>query len=547
MVPHKWSIMPSNGIGGGTTLCAVAGFALMSGLTGCTVGPDFHHPMAPQGAGYISTGVPSPTASAAVAAGNAQYFIQGEDIPGQWWTLFHSAPLNALINEALKANPSVAAAQAALLQARENLYADQGSFFPTISGTASATREKASGASLDGSSSFGGSSFSGVGSSGSSSQVLSLTAASLSVAYSPDVFGGVRRQVESAAAQAEYQRFELEATYLTLTANVVNSAVTVASVRDQIAATDEMIKVESNLLAIEKSQFALGSISMSDVLAQQTTLAQTLATLPPLQDQLGQARDQLSDYLGRFPNQDQGENFTLASLSLPEDLPVSLPSALIEQRPDVLSSEAQLHEASANVGVAIANQLPQFSITGELGNSSFGFASLFTPASAIWSIGGSITQTIFDGGTLEHHKRAAVAAYVEAAAQYRGTVLSAFQDVANALRALKSDADALQADTSAEQSALASLNLSRTQYQLGAVDYLTLLNAEQSYQSAVLAQIRAQAARYSDTVALFQALGGGWWNRSDVAPASEGTPGRITLPPVQDIHLVNLGGLRGNP
>lgn len=525
--------------------------ALMSAscLSACTVGPDFVRPETPKDAGFTAEKLVPKTASANVPGGGAQHFVAGQDIPGEWWTLFRSASLNALIEEALKANPDIEAAQAALRQARENAYAEQGSLFPTISGTASATREKISSSTL-GSTASSGSAFSSGPASGTTSfggsntsafsPTLSVTTASLSVSYAPDVFGGVRRQIESGEAQGEYERFQLEATYLTLTSNVVNSAITLASLRDQIAATNDIIKIESDQLTLMKKRYTLGVVSQSDVLTQEATLAQTRATLPPLQKQLAQARNQLMTYLGRFPSEDKGETFELASLKLPEELPVSLPSQLIEQRPDVREAEAQLHEASANIGVAIANQLPQFSITGQLGSTSSGFGDLFSPGTGLWSIGGSIAQTFFDGGSLEHKKRAAVAAYDQSSAQYRGAVLLAFQDVANALRAIQSDADALNADAVAERSASASLDLARQQYRLGVIDQLTVLNAEQAYQNSLLARVRAQAARYSDTAALFQALGGGWWNRTDLAPKSEGSPDRFVLPPFKEIKLPTL-------
>lgn len=507
-------------------------------LSACTVGPDFLRPTAPTDAGFTPERLAAETSSAATPGGTAQRFVEAQDIPGQWWSLFHSEQLNSLIEEALKANPSLEAAQAALRQANESVYAGQGSLFPSLSGTTSATREKISSASLT----IGApSSFAGTGSGAFSvPSTLSLTSASLNVSYSPDIFGGVRRQIESDESQAAYERYVLEATYLTLTSNVVNSAITIASLRAQIAATEDIIKIQSDQLELSKAQFRLGAVAKSDVLTQQANLEQTQATLPPLQKQLAQARNQLMTYLGRFPNQDRGESFDLASLKLPEDLPVSLPSRLIEQRPDVLESEAQLHEASANVGVAIANQLPQFSITGQSGTTASSFAQMFSPGTGLWSIAGSVTQTIFDAGTLEHRKRAAVAAYEQAGAQYRATVLSAFQDVANALRAVQSDADALKADALAEHAAFESLDLARNQYRLGAIDQVTLLNTEQTYQNALLTRVRAQAARYSDTAALFQALGGGWWNRSDASPESKGSADRIALPPVDEIKLPGM-------
>ncbi|MBT2372844.1 efflux transporter outer membrane subunit [Pseudomonas fluorescens] len=488
-------------------------------LAGCTVGPNFTRPDVPAGADYSREKLPT-TASADVAAGGAaQKLVAGMDIPGQWWTLFRSPALNALVEEALRANPDVSAAQAALRQANELVYADQASLFPSVSGSASKTREK----------------ISGITTGAPSSPILTVNSASLSVSYAPDVFGGTRRQIESSTAQAEYERFQLEATYLTLTSNVVNTAVSLASVRDQVAATEEIIRLQSDQLDVLQSQRRLGAIADTDVLTQETALAQTRATLPPLQKQLAQTRNQLMAYLGRFPNQDRGERFVLASLHLPEELPVSLPSAIVGQRPDVRSAQAQLHQASANIGVAIANQLPQFSITGSLGSTVASGTKLFSSGSGVWSLAGSITQPIFDAGALEHRKRAAVAAYDESAARYRSTVVAAFQDVANALRALEADADALNQQVAAERSAQASLALVQAQFRLGAVAYINLLTAQQTYQNTVVTRVQAQAARYSDTAALFQALGGGWWNRTDVDPATAGKPDRFGLPSWQEV------------
>jgi len=494
-------------------------------LAGCKVGPNFSRPDVAQNADYSREKLPSTTASAGnVAGGAAQRLVTGMDIPGQWWTLFRSPTLNALVEEALRANTDVAAAQAALRQANELVYADQASLFPSLSGSASKTREKVSPVTLG-----------SAGAGSTSAPILTVNSASLSVSYAPDVFGGVRRQIESTAAQADYERYQLEATYLTLSSNVVNTAVTLASLRDQVTATEQIIQLQSDQLDLLKSRRELGAIADTDVLTQEASLAQTRATLPPLQKQLAQTRNQLMAYLGRFPNQDKGERFELASLHLPEELPVSLPSAIVEQRPDVRSAEAQLHQASANIGVAVANQLPQFSITGSLGSEVLAGTRLFSSGTGVWSLAGSITQPIFDAGALEHRKRAAVAAYDESAALYRGAVVSAFQDVANALRALQADADALNQQVIAERAAQQSLDLAQAQFRLGAVDYLNLLTAQQTYQNAIVARVKAQGARYSDTTALFQALGGGWWNRTDVDPATAGKPDRFGLPSLKDI------------
>lgn len=495
-------------------------------LVGCSSGPDFVRPAKPAATGYTPEPLALQTSSTAGPGGAAQTFEPNKDIPGEWWTLFQSPELDTLIKESLRANPDVDAAQAALRQARENFYAQQGALFPTLSANGTGQQQLASPASQ--------------GQLGTGS-IYGVTAASLNIAYSPDIFGGTRRQVESKEAAAEYQRFQLEATYLSLTSNVVVAAVNLASLQAQIDATKGIIGILNSSLAVVRRQFDLGGASRADVLAQEATLTQTQATLPPLQKQLSQQRNHLMRLVGRSPDQDRGESFALAKLKLPQELPVSLPSQLVEQRPDVRAAEAQLHAASADVGVAVANQMPQFTITGMLGFTSGGVASLLVPGTGVWSIGLGIAQTVLDGAKLDHQRKAAVAAYERAAAQYRGTVLSAFQDVANALRALQSDADTLQAQVAAEQTAAASLRLSEQQYQLGAVNYLTLLNAQQTYQTAVINRLKAQAARYTDTAALFQALGGGWWNRTDVDPKSMGKPGVFALPPVQDIKLPRAG------
>jgi len=472
-------------------------------LAGCELGPDFERPAAPTVEGYTPEPLPPVTTSSDVHGGEAQRFIEAADIPGQWWTLFHSPPLNTLIEQAIKANPSLQSAEAALREAQENVYAQEGALFPTVSASLAPERSKISGISF--------------GQPGKSA-TFSLVTASVNVSYAVDVWGGTRRQIESLESQAEFEAFQLEAAYLALTSNVAAAAVQEASLRDQIVATEDIIDIETKVLDVLQHQFELGGTSKVAVLAQAATLAQTRATLPPLEKQLAQQRNLLADLAGRFPSETVAEKFELASLQLPQDLPVSVPSKLVEQRPDVRASEAQLHAASAEIGVATANQFPQFNITGQLGSSAVSFGSLFSSGTGIWSIAGSAAQTIFDGGTLLHKKRAAIAAYDQAEAQYRSTVLSAFQNVADTLRALESDANSVTAQLAAVRSAADSLEISRTQYQAGAITYLSLLTAEQTYQLARIGLVQAQAARYADTAALFVALGGGWWNRADVPP-----------------------------
>jgi len=472
-------------------------------LAACAVGPDFAPPPASAVAGYTPERQPAATASADVPGGAAQKFNLGRDIPGEWWTVFHSKELDSLITEALQANPSLQAAQAALWQAKENLYAQRGKLLPLVDANSSAERQQ-----------FSPAAFGGTG----APSLFNLYQASINVSYAPDVFGGQRRQIESVQSQAEYQRFELEATYLTLTSNVVTAAIQEASLRGQIEATLDIIKAESDQLGVVRNQFEVGAAARTDVLTQQSEVATAQATLPPLQKQLEQQHHVLLALIGRFPNDGQRDRLSLAGLRLPTDLPVSLPSQLVEQRPDVRASEAQLHQASAQIGVAIANRLPQFSLSGAYGTAALTTASMFSPNTIVWSIAASGAQPIFHGFQLLHLQRAAEAGYDVAVAQYKNTVLAAFQNVADALRALQLDAATLRAQRAALRAASDTLELSRGQYKLGAITYVILLNAQRSYAQARLAVVQAQAARYADTAALFQALGGGWWNRIDVAP-----------------------------
>ncbi len=478
---------------------AVGSFVLAAAVPGCAVGPDFHPVAAPAVNGYTSKPLPAHTASADAIGGSAQTLQPGTDIPGQWWNLFHSAQLDRLVDEALKANPNVTAAQAALREANETAAAEKGYLYPNVTAGVTGLRERRL--------------FYKTGVPTGISSPFNLLNVGVNVSYTLDVFGGIRRQVEAANAQSEYQQFQLEATYLTLTADVVTAAIQEASLRGQIAATNELINDERDQLSIVQNEFDLGGASQADVMAQQTTLAQTEATLPPLNKQLEIERDLLRLLTGHFPSEDVGANFDLSELQLPQNLPLSLPSQLVEQRPDVRQYQALLHVASAEVGVATANMLPQFTISGGLGTYA---AEGVNPAVLAWSVAAGVTQPIFEGGTLLHRRRAAIEAYNQALAEYRYTVLVAFQNVADSLHAIETDADALKADAIAERSASESFKLARDQYQAGYIPYLSLLVAENSYQQTIISLVQAEASRYADTAALFQALGGGWWNRSDV-------------------------------
>ena len=485
----------------------------------CAVGPHYHKPEAPANASYSPAPLPEVSTGAEVHGGEAQHLISDRDIPFEWWQLFQSPVLNELVERAFRANPTVTAAQAALAQAQELVRAQRGFYYPSVGAGFQAERVKVAGNNTQSSSL-------GIQGNGENlGQPLQPAAplyyqfytAGLTVGFVPDVFGANRRQVESLTAQRDAQRFALEATYITLASNVVGAAVQEASLRAQIEATQQIIAADEKSLQILRDQFQLGFAMRIDVAAQEAALAQAQTALPPLQKQLEQTRDRIRALVGNLPNQEVPETFELDALQLPPELPVSLPASIIDQRPDVRAAEAQLHAANAQVGVAVAAMLPQFPITGTLGGNAAQIPLLFRSGGPFWTLVGGVTQPVFAGGTLLHTKRAASAALKQAAAQYQNTLITAYQNVADTLHASLSDADALAGAVETENAAKVAYDLTRRQMEVGYVNYLILLNAETTYQQALQTRVQAQAARFSDTVALFQALGGGWWNRKEVA------------------------------
>jgi NodT family efflux transporter outer membrane factor (OMF) lipoprotein len=475
-------------------------------VAGCAVGPDFKRPAAPTDGNYTGQSLATTVTSTNVAGGEAQHFASGSDLPGDWWALFHSKALNELIELSLTNNPDLKAAQAALLMARENVLAQRGVYFPSVTAGFSASRQK-------------------------QSDILAPTpnfpvvpqefqynlfTPQVSVAYSPDVFGANRRSVESLQAQEQGVRFQMIAAYTTLTANVVVTAIQAAAVQAQIDATRQLVDLNSNMVQILQYQYSKGYAGRLDVVAQESQLAQVIATLPPLLKQSAQLRDLLAVLAGQFPNQASAEKFELSSLQLPEEIPVSLPSQLVAQRPDVLQAEANLHAASAQIGIAIANRLPNITLTADAGSTALAFDKLFSSGTGFWGLGAAATAPLFQGGQLLHQERAAKAAYNQAAEQYRSTVLTAFQNVADTLTALQQDAEGLKAAANAADDAQETLDLSQRQWRDGYISYLALLSAEQAYQQTQINLVQAQANRYADTAALFQALGGGWWHRADL-------------------------------
>ena len=482
-------------------------------LTSCiAVGPDFVHPAAPPIERYTQEPLAPRTSSTDAPTGRAQRFVQGRDIPQEWWRLFKSPALNALIERALQNNPTLQGTMSALRAAKEGVYAQQGRYFPLVQANFNPTRQRTASVLAP-----------VLNCTPATPQLCAnpfdLYTAQVLVSYTFDVWGLNRRTVESLQARADAQRFQVEAAYLALTANVVVAAVTEAALRGQIDATNDLIAANKKMLDILRRQLDTGFANRSEVAAQEAALAQVEATLPPLRKALALQRDLLAALAGGYPSEGPRETFKLANLQLPQDLPVSLPSQLIEQRPDVRFAEELLHSASAEVGVATANMLPNFTISANGGYINTALAGLISPANSFWLLAGNATHTVFDGFSLLHQLRGSNAAYDQAAWAYKSTVVGAVQNVTDALRALQNDADALKAARDFERAAKISFDLARQQVEAGNANILLLLTAQSTYLQSVIQVVQARAARLADTAALFQALGGGWWNR--VVPPTE--------------------------
>lgn len=500
----------------------VAPAAAAALLASCAVGPDFRAPVAPQITRYTREPLALRTSSTAVSGGEAQHFDLGRDVPLQWWKAFKSPALDALIAQALQNNPTAQSALASLRAAKQAVYAQEGKYFPLVQANFNPTYQKTSAAITP--------------VPASNAQIFELDTAQLQVAYTFDVWGLNRRTVESLDSLANIQRFQTEAAYLTLISNIVVAAINEASLRAQIDATNQLIKINTSMVDALKQKFDKGAVNRGDLAVQEAALAQVKATLPPLRKALQQTRDLLAALTGGFPSEGPRQTFRLADLHLPPDLPVSLPSQLIEQRPDVRAAEEQLHATSAQIGIATANMLPSFTINANVGFMNTALADLLAPQNLLWNLAGNATQTIFDGGTLFHLREEAKENYQAAAWTYRGTVVTAVQNVSDSLHALQNDADALHAATEFERAANISFGQARRQFQEGSVNVLLLFTTQQSYLQAEIQVVQARAARLADTAALFQALGGGWWNRAEpyeaqVVDVSTGETHAIAEPP----------------
>ena len=471
--------------------CSVGLLALLSG---CAAGPDFRTPTLSDEAGYRAEALPAATAATDGPTGDAQRFLEGAEVPAQWWTGFGSEELNRRVSEALANSPTVASAQAALRKAQEEAGVARGQLFPSVDAALGANRQK-----------------NPVTTGGAfSSSPYTIYNASVDVGYTLDLFGGVRRGVEAQRALADYQQFQLEGTYLSLASNVVTTSILEASLREQIRATEDIVEAYRQQYDLVDKQFSTGAKSQGDVLLAQSQVATARAGLPALRKALERARTQLAVYLGRFPSQAELEALDLDALSLPDEVPVSLPSELVRRRPDIRAAEARLHEATARVGVATANLFPSIGLSASFGSQAVDRGDLFGGSAEAWSLGLNLLQPIFRGGSLRAQKRAAEAGLDQAAADYRTTVLTAFQNVADSLRALELDAESLASQAAAQEATSNSLALTRRQYEDGSVAYLQVLDATRLYQQTRLAVIDARATRLADTAALYAALGGGF-------------------------------------
>lgn len=472
----------------------LAAFGLSLLLGGCTLGPDFSPPPTPADAGYLPPGQQEPAGRS--DRPDPQAVAIGQQLRGDWWTLFQSPDLDRVVADAVGGNRNLAAAHASLGQAVQAAAAAGGALFPQIDATAQADRERIN--------------LAAYGIPGPS-PVFNLYQVGPTVSYALDLFGKNHRRAEQAEALAASQGYQLDAAYLSLTGNVVAQAVAIAALRAQIRATGDIVADDEQNLGLVQAAKAAGSATQVDVLHAETQLVGDRTLLPPLRQQLAVARHALAVLVGRTPAQWTPPDFDLDGFRLPRDLPVSLPSHLVRQRPDLLAAEAELHAASAAVGVATAARYPDITLSADFLQQATYPGHLWQEAASSVTAGGGLTGPLFHGGALAAGQRAAEAAYAAAGARYQQTVLAAFAQVADLLQALANDADECAAQDKAAAAAAESLRLTRFSYSAGNVGVLQVLDAQRQYQQARLGSVRARAQRYLDTAQLFLAMGGGWW------------------------------------
>lgn len=484
---------------GGDSARAIMGLclALLASMTGCTVGPDFVRPQAPTIEHY--TAVQDPVATLP-ADGREQHFEPGAQIAADWWKLFNSSKLDALVKEAVASNPSLQAAQANLRRSQDELRAGYGIFYPQLDAGFGATRQKYSPQR--------------VGSSAPGS-IFNLFTLAATVNYALDVFGGEKRAVESLQAQADLQRYTLAGAYLVLSGNVVNTTIARAAYQAEIEATEQIIAIQKEQIGIAEAQAQAGTVPYSNLLALQSQTAAFEATLPPLRQKLSQTGHLLATLAGHTPAEWAPAQIGLADITLPDKLPVTLPSELVRKRPDILAAEAQLHSSSAEIGVTTAALFPSFTLNGAYGQNSTAMSDLFKSNGNYWGLGANLNAPLFHGGSLWFKRRAAIEGYQQSLANYRQTVLGAFAQIADLLQALEHDAETLDAQSRGLRAAEEGLRLIQANYQAGIVNYLQVLIANSQYHQAKIGYLQAQVQRLQDTVALFVALGGGWWNAEE--------------------------------
>ena len=469
-------------------------------LSACAAGPDYQSPTLPSFSSLQTvvsakelTSVPN------TIGGSKQRIDAALAFPTQWWSEFHSDALNQLVQVALEKNPTLAAADKSLLAAKENANAQYGALFPTIAATGNVARNSYPPATY--------------GQTSGNNNTYNLYGAGVNVSYRLDLTGGVRRQIESALAQADFQKYQLEGAYLSLTSNVVATAIREASQREQYEALAKILESQQDFAKLVGKQFEIGTVSQIDVSSQNTLVANSQSQLLNFEKNLTITQNQLAALMGGYPGT-SSPKIDLKTLHLPEQLPAMVPSSLIAQRPDILAAEALVKSTNAQVGVATANLLPQINLTASLGTSALLSDMLFGPQATLWTLGAGLTQPLFQGGSLTATRRAAKANYEQAALNYEAVVINAFVEVSNALKALEVSAKNLEAAATAEKNAGINLNLVEQQYRFGTANYLAVLNSQTQYQQAKINLINAQADRFAYSAALYATLGGGWWHRS---------------------------------
>ena len=479
---------------------SIAAFIVAVALSGCTVGPNFKPPDAPATTRYTAPGEAKVLPADARTTVPRQVAVLGDKVTSDWWTLFRSPDLDQLVKQSIADSPTLEAAKARLVAAREAVTAATGALYPQVGFSASATREKVNAAMF-----------------GLHPDAVplppnfNLFQVGPTVSYALDIFGGTRRQIEQQAALVDYQRDQLDAAYLTLTGNAVTQAIQLAVVRAQLKSVGDILDLDQQNLQLVRRERQAGTVPDSDVVTAESQLAADETLQPGLEQQLSVAQHALAVLLGRPPGDWSPPDFNLAALTLPNQLPVSLPSDLVHQRPDIQAAEAQLHAASAQIGVATAQLYPSITLSGGVSAAGLDPGHLFSPAGLVWSIAAGLTQPVFDGGMRQAERRAALASFKASAADYQQTVLQAFGQVADILQALTHDADLLAAQRRALDTASESVRLQRINYGNGGIGILNLLDAQHQYQQALLGYVRADAQRYQDTIQLLVAMGGGWW------------------------------------